>query len=166
MKNKDIIFAKPYEVLMYEDTDSEYIGQNENGNYILGFIVDELPQGNELHLYIIAQALNLIKYFHQQQSVFDLAKSALKLYEVKRNVVGEVIASRLLPTEELETEYNYLQEAFYLIQPPRCLPEIEITYTPMQQQNLTKKSHHQVEIKGELTNKTIYSQDANYSFAA
>jgi hypothetical protein len=166
MKNKDITFAKPYEVLMYEDTDSEYIGQNENGNYILGFIIDELPQGNELHLYIIAQALNLIKYFHQQQSVFDLAKSALKLYEVKKNVAGEVIASRLLPTEELETEYNYLQEAFYLIQPPRCLPEIEITYTPTQQQNLTKNSHHQVEIKGELTNKTIYSQDANYSFAA
>lgn len=185
MKNKDIIFTKSYEVLVREDTDSEYIGQNSNGDYILGFIVDELPEGNELHLYIIAHPADLIQYFNRQKSSLDIANSALNLYEVEKNIAGEIVNAHLISKTQLQTEYAYLQDAFYLIQPPRCLPEIEAKqffwrYTQTQQNakyqakieevtdctGYCQSVKQQVEIKGQLTNNATYWQDTNYSFAA
>ena len=125
MENKDIIFAKPCEVLIGFDTYEEYVGLNENGQYVLGFIVDETDNYDELHLYIIAKPFNLIEYFYQEQSAYQLAKSAFKVYEVKKNIKGEILNFRILIDEELEREYKYLTNAFSLIEPPKCLPEIE-----------------------------------------
>ncbi len=145
--NKDIHFAAPYEVLLYEDGDSEYVGKNENGDYILGFIVDDLPKGAKLHLYIILLAADLLPYFKREKSAYDLLLVAKGLYELEKNVANTVINCRPLPLDTAQVEYDYLQEAYYLISAPLCLPEIEAAarLSVVETDLMQNKSYNKVE---------------------
>jgi hypothetical protein len=125
MTNNNIIFKNSYEVLLAENTDNEYIGQNLNGDFVFGLLTEELDKGEELHLYIIAEPQDLLAYFAQQKSLFDLADKAKAVYEVHKNILGAVISTQQLSLINLADIYSYLKESFYWIEAPLLLPEIK-----------------------------------------
>ena len=125
MTNNNITFKNKYEVLLSENTEQEYVGENINGDFILALLTEELDKGEELHLYIIAEPQDLLAYFAEQKSLFDLAYKAKAVYEVHKNILGAVVSHQPLSFIDLANTYSYLKEVFYWIQTPLSLPEIE-----------------------------------------
>lgn len=124
MYDKLIDFAQPYEVLTYEDTDSEYIGQNIYGDFILGFLAEEIDGPTQKHIYIIAPPSALLQYFEQKSSTFDLGAAANYIFELEKNSLGHILACKIIDQNQWHSDYMHLRNAFYYIAAPQSLAAI------------------------------------------
>lgn len=92
--NADTTFAAEYEVLLYVDTECKYIGQNQNGDYVLSTLSKKLPLAEYLYLYFISPPSSLLTYFKGKKSMFTLGMEATKIYLVQKNCLGDEIDSK------------------------------------------------------------------------
>lgn len=137
MDEQLITFATPYEVLLREDSDARYIGINLKGDYLFGFLSEELEDTNEVHIYIIANSASLIAYFNKKISLFDLALNAQYLFYVKKDAFGHVLFFEPISSTSWHSEYEYLKKSYYRISQPKMLREIE-ERLELEQDNFTK----------------------------
>lgn len=115
-----------YQVLVEDDYPYIYIGKNINGRYVIGsFSRNDTFLKKEVYYHIITSEKNLLGYFEQDISYYDLMKHGeSSIYQINRFYNGYVTVEPVL-FEEIPEVYRPLEISYYLLAQPKCFNELK-----------------------------------------